>query len=268
MRRPKSKNDIVLRPVHPNVGIEAAYRRKLTALVEEMNTSVLYWLRAAYRANEPEIAQDESPAAALRAAIRKLAGRWLRRFDVAAKELASYFSKAVSDRSDAALRAILKKGGISVEWKMTRAQNDVLQATVAQNVALIKSIPAQYLTNVEGLVMRSIQTGRDLGQVTKGLQHQFGVTKRRATFIARDQNNKATASLTRARQVELGIIEAEWLHSGAGKHPRPTHVKAGRDRVRYDTRRGWYDPAVKKYILPGEEPGCRCVGRPVVKGFS
>jgi hypothetical protein len=76
--------------------------------------------------------------------------------------------------------------------------------------------------NIEGLVMRSVQTGRDLGQLMKDLQEQFGVTRRRAAFVARDQNNKATASMTRARQHEPGITQAIWVHSGAGKHPRPT----------------------------------------------
>jgi hypothetical protein len=52
------KNDKVLRGVRPNAGIEAAYRKKLVALITEMDNSVQYWLRAAYRANEPVMAQD------------------------------------------------------------------------------------------------------------------------------------------------------------------------------------------------------------------
>jgi uncharacterized protein with gpF-like domain len=72
--------------------------------------------------------------------------------------------------------------------------------------------------------MRSVQSGRDLVQLTKDMQEQFGVTHRRAAFIARDQNNNATAAMTRARQDELRLNEAIWVHSGAGKHPRPTHV--------------------------------------------
>ena len=61
-----------------------------------------------------------------------------------------------------------------------------------------KASRLQRITNVEGLVMRSVQTGRDLRQLTTDLQEQFGVTRRRAAFIARHQSNKATASMTRA----------------------------------------------------------------------
>ena len=74
--------------------------------------------------------------------------------------------------------------------------------------------------------------------------------------------------MTGLRQAELGITEAIWVHSGAGKHPRPTHVKAGRDQVRYDITKGWYDPDAKQWIWPGTLVNCRCVSKPVIKGFS
>lgn len=264
----KAKNDKTLRPVHPNVGIESAYRKRLAKLVDDMNASILFWLKAAYRANTPLMAQDRNPAQELRSAIRKLAQQWQSNFDDAAPKLAEYFSRSVYLRSDAALRKILRDGGFSVKFKMTSAMRDVLDATIGEQVALIKSIPQHYLTQVEGMVMRSVQTGRDLGTLTKDLQEQFGVTKRRASFIARDQNNKATASMTRVRQVQLGITEAIWMHSGGGKHPRPTHLKAGRDKTRYDVSKGWFDPAIGKWIFPGELPNCRCVSRAVIAGFS
>lgn len=251
----------------PNAGIQLAYQRKLEKLIDEMNKSVRYWLRAAYRKNEPVIAQDDAlPASALRAAIRKLASRWQKQFDELAPELADYFSTAVAERSDATLKSILKKGGFTVEFSMTRAQRDVLEATINQNVSLIKSIPSEYFTQIEGMVMRSVQTGRDLSTLTKDLQHQFGVTRRRAEFIARDQNNKATSALNRARQDELGITTAKWRHSGGGRHPRPTHVAM--NGKTYDIKQGMYDSAVKKFIFPGEEPNCRCVSISIVPGFS
>ena len=155
-----------------------------------------------------------------------------------------------------------------MELRTTRAVNDVLQATIHENVSLIRSIAQQHLTQVEGMVMRSVQRGRDLGQLATDLEQQLDVSKRRATLIARDQNNKATAVIQRTRQAELGITEAVWLHSGGGKEPRPSHVKAGRDRVKYDIRVGWWDPDDGAYILPGQLINCRCVALPVVPGFS
>jgi hypothetical protein len=213
------------------------------------------------------LATDALPARELRRAVRKLSRRWLRRFNEASLELAQWFSLRAHKRSTQQLGLILKKGGWSVDLKMTPAQRDILAATIQENVSLIKSIPSQYFTQIEGMVMRSVTTGRDLQQLTNDLQRQFRVTRRRAELISRDQNNKATSVIVGARQIELGL-RAVWVHSGAGKHPRPTHVKAGRDRVEYDPREGWWDPAVRRRIWPGTEVNCRCFSRSLVPGFS
>jgi uncharacterized protein with gpF-like domain len=269
MPRPiRTNKDKILPPIRPNVGLEIAYRKKLLALVDEMANSIVYWLSASYRQNEPLIAQDDLPANALRDAIRKLVKRWNDRFDEASEELAKYFAQSTAQRSDATLRNILKKAGIAVDFKMTRAMRDVVNASVAENVSLIKSIPQQYLTQVEGIVMRGVTTGRDLAQITKDLQDRHGVTRRRAAFIASDQNNKINAAMTRARHLELGLEEAIWVHSGGGKHPRASHLKAGKDKQRYDVKSGWFDPEVGKHISPGELINCKCVSRAVIPGFN
>lgn len=266
-RKPKT-NDKVLRPVHPNVGIAVAYRQRLEKLIEEMQDSVLFWLKQAYKANEPAIAQDELPATALRRAIRKLGRRWQRNFDEAAPKLAEYFAQSVDKRSKEALQKILRDAGISVKFKASRASGDVFAAAVNENVSLITNLPQQYFTSVEGAVMRSIQAGRDLDTLSKDLQKIMGISRRRAALISRDQNNKATAQLTRARHIELGITEAIWVHSGGGKTARPTHKAAGARKQRYDTSKGWYDPHEEKWIFPGELINCRCVSKPVVPGFT
>ena len=273
--RKRKKGDQVLRPLHPNAGIEADYRRRLVRLVDEMATSFEHWLKAAYRANEPAIAQDATPAAELQEACERLARQWRRRFREASPELAAYFAKASASYSSAALRSILKNAGYSVDFKMTPAMRDIIRATVEQNVQLIRSIPEEYLTQVQGSVMRSVQAGRDQGSLVKDLVHHYGVTKRRAELIARSQNNLATASITRARQEEAGITEAIWSHSGGGREPRPTHV--AKNGKRYKIAEGWFDPHAFKtkgggwrgeYIWPGQLPGCRCVSRAVVKGYG
>lgn len=233
-----------------------------------MARSASYWLSAAYRANPPELAQDESPALSLAARVRALRRRWSARFDRLARLLARHFALDVARRSDVALRRMLERGGFAVEFKMTRAMNDVLQATVKENVSLIKSIPERYFAQVEGAVMRSVAAGRDLHSLSEALQKQHGVTKRRAHLISRDQNNKATADLARARYVELGIENARWLHSAGGKEPRPTHVRASRDRVVFNIREGWYDPHEKKHILPGQLINCRCTMVPVLEDVT
>lgn len=291
MKNPRPKRT---RPVRPNIGLEVAYRRRLQTMAGEMNASVLYWMRAAYRAHEPVMmAMDgddsgtldarsnniggvpssvflafdrRSPAEFLRDAFKRLASRWNDNFAKAAPRLADWFAVAAAKRSDAQLKNILRQGGFSVKFQPTPAVTDIFDATVQANVALIKSIPSEYLTQVEGIVMRSVQAGRDLGQLSSDLQAQFGVTKKRAAFIARDQNSKATTAITKVRQLELGIQEGIWMHSHAGKKPRPKHVAVNGQK--FDIRRGLQVGDKGDWVMPGEEINCRCTWRPVIPGFS
>lgn len=260
--------DKVLRPVHPNAGIQAMYRRKMDVLVREMSRSYEHWLRAQYRSRPPVMAQDASPAVELQREIARLGVQWQKRFNEAAPRLARWFGLSVEKQSRRALINILKEGGIAVDFVMTPGMRDVFAATVAENVSLIKSIASQYHTEVEGLVMRSATAGRDLSYLSDELQRRYGITARRAKLIAKDQNNKTTAVFTRVRQQEVGIEEAVWLHSHGGNEPRPTHLKNSGNR--YKISEGWFDPdpKVRRHIWPGELINCRCVPKPVVKGFS
>jgi len=269
LRSPSGKA-IALPAIHPNVGIAVGYRQRIDKLVAEMHRSVCYWLTAQYRATPPLLASDASPAAELLARLRRLSSRWLAKFAEGAQRLGEYFATSVNKRSDAALRTILRDAGFSVKFKMTRPMNDVMQATIGAQVELIKSIASEHLSDVQGLVMRSVQEGRDLATLTNDLQKRYDLTRKRAVLIARDQNNKATAAMTRVRYEELGLTKAIWMHSGGGKEPRPTHVAfaAGKlDGPIFDVREGWLDPAVNERIWPGTLINCRCVSRPVIPGI-
>ena len=276
--RPASGKPKTLPPIHPSAALEIAYQRKLEALVEEMHRSLVYWLTATYRANQPEMAQDapgpgegtinpyygKSPAIALRDMMRRLGRRWTKRFNKVAPELAKYFATAAADRVDGTMAAILKKHGWTVKFKMTDEANDVLQATTTANVALIKSLASEHLAQVEGAVMRSVQAGRDLGSLAKDLDARYGITRRRAALIAKSQNNLATATITKCRQTEVGITEALWLHSGGGKHPRPDHVAA--NGKKYEIAKGM--ELDDGWVLPGQLINCRCVSRSIIPGLG
>jgi hypothetical protein len=133
---------VMLVPVRPKEGIEAAYRRRLTRLVDLMHASLIYWLRACWRANEPELAQDmwdrttvmagdASPARTLRRTLAKLARRWQQRFNEIAPDLAQQFADSAMGRADAAFEPSLERAGFAVDFRLTREANDVLQAIPA-----------------------------------------------------------------------------------------------------------------------------------------
>ncbi len=258
-----------LAAIQPNIGVEVAFRQKLYALIDEMHNSLDYWLSAAYRAHTPLaadgaiMANDASPAALLNAIMARLTRRWTKKFNEVAKPLADYFAMEAKDRTDASLRAALKKSGITVEFRITPEIQDIITATVNKNVESIKSIASEHLGDVKQLVMTSVQEGRNLGGLRKGLQQKYGITQRRAELIARTSNNQASAMIDRARAKELGITEAQWVHSSAGKHPRHEHL--GWNGKMYNIENGMYSHVSGKYVWPGSDYNCRCTKRMIVR---
>ena len=249
-----------VRAIHANRGAEARYRRALEELIKEMSNSAEYWLAAQYRQAPPEIAEDALPAAEMAARVREVSKRWIARFNDMADDIAKRFTSGAIKATDNSFQSALKDAGWAVDFKMTRAMQDVAKASVVENVALIKSIPQQYFTEVEGIVMRGYSRGRDLQEITTELQSRYGITQRRAALIARDQSNRLTASTTQARRLELGIKQAEWQHSHAGKEPRKSHVAAN-GKV-FEIEKGCYIDG--EWILPGTKINCRCTSRSIL----
>jgi SPP1 gp7 family putative phage head morphogenesis protein len=261
LKKPKT-----VRAIPANRGLEVRYRKAMQALIAEMQNSVEYWLTAAYRKEPPrmlalvEQAQDAAPSAKIKKILDDLAKRWIDRFDEYAPKIAEAYLQGMFKSTDSAFRQALKDSGWTVEFKMTPAVRDAFNASVAENVSLIRSIPEKYLQQAEGIVMRSYSTGRDLETMVKELKTLYPISSRRAELIARDQSNKANAVVNRARQMELGITEAIWMHSHAGKNPRQDHVAA--NGKRYKIAEGCKISG--EFIQPGEEINCRCTCRAVL----
>lgn len=250
--------------IHANRGVEIAYRRALNELIAQMHGSFEYWIKAAYRKRPPRVAalvaQDASPADAMAATLAELGRRWIKRFKDSAPAIAQAYLTGSYKATDSAMRQALKASGWTVEFKMTATMRDAFDAQLAENVGLIRSIPAQYLGQVEGVVMRGYSAGRDLETMVSELKALYPPAAHRAELIARDQCNKANAVVNRTRQMELGITEALWHHSHAGKTPRPDHVAA--NGKRYKIAEGCKISG--EFIQPGEEINCRCTSRAVL----
>lgn len=256
-------------PIHPNAGNAAVYRKRLEALLDEMHRSLIHWLCARWRDNPPVLAMDETPAMGLRRTMARLGRRWESRFDEAAPALAEYFATKAAERATSKLSEILDAAGMRVNFKTTAAVRDALAATIGGNVAMIKSIASEHLSDVEGIVMRSVAEGRDLGTMAKEIEARYKITRKRAALISRDQNSKATAVIARVRQAEAGITRARWVHSSAGKTPRPEHVAFSKGLLGgpyFDPTKGAYLEG--KWVWPGTEINCRCISRPVIEGFG
>lgn len=137
-------------------------------------------------------------------------------------------------------------------------------AFVEANVALIKTIPAQLFDKVERVINAAFRRGQRSEQIAPRISHQFGVSYRRARFIARDQIAKINGQLTEQRQTELGLDEYIWRTS-RDERVRESH------RALEGTVQKWSDPPTTlegRTVHPGEDYQCRCTAEPVIPGIA
>jgi SPP1 gp7 family putative phage head morphogenesis protein len=255
-------------PVFPNVGVAAWYRQQLQRLLAHMTSELFPLLDEAYANSESRIgfAQDATRSDLLKKALEKWGGLWTGNLNRLSDELAAKFADKSFTATQASLKASFKQAGLTVKFQPTRGSVEAYKAVVAENIGLIKSIPQQYAKDVESQVWAAVMKGGDLKTLSDGIRKKYGVAQRRAELIATDQNAKAKAVLENVRRMELGIVEAIWMHSHAGKEPRPSHVAM--NGKRYKLKKGMYDKDEGKYIWPGELIRCRCSSRPVIPGFE
>lgn len=255
-------------PLNPNAANEHHYYEKLRKLIIQMTATVEYEIEKLFKSETGTeyFAEDKSISAQAKILSASLTKRFNELFATNAKPIAESMAGDVNKSSSASLHASLQKlsGGLSLPTTALQGKlTDILAASIAENVSLIKSISQQYLAGVEGAIMRSITTGNGLQDLIPYLANHKGITLRRARFIASDQTSKAFAGLCTGRMQSLGITEFEWIHSGGSNHPRKSHIAMSGNI--YSLKEGAYDPEVKKYILPSELPGCRCRKLPIIK---
>ena len=136
-----------------------------------------------------------------------------------------------------------------------------LEKWVSDNVDLIKTIPEDALEKMKDIVYEGFTSGKTTTRMVKEIRMVYGVSRRRAELIARDQTAKLNGQIQRAQQMDAGITEYIW-----------TDCRDGRVRDRHRELHGkpcrWDNPPIMdektgRRCHPGEDYQCRCIGRPV-----
>jgi len=200
--------------------------------------------------------------------LKRWGKKWNRKFDKMAEEIATRFTSKAFRMTESAMKAAFKQSGFTVSFKATRQSLQAYKLTVADNVGLIKNLQQDYYNRIQQDVWASVRAGADMATLSSKLQNSYNITKKRADLISRDQNAKAKAVIETTRRQELGIKQAIWQHSSAGKEPRHIHVQWGREKKVFDLSKGLYDPDEGEYVFPGQLINCRCTSRAVIEGFE
>lgn len=256
-------------PLNYSAAVESRYAAGLARLVDRMAGETEREIRRLYESDAAVThGMDAGQSFASRARIltNKLADRFRVLFGAYAKTLADALVNGAARHSQSTLHSSLKEisGGLSLKTSaVTPRVQEIAKAAVQENVALIKSIPAQYFEKIQTGVMRSIVSGNGTQDVLKVVESTNQVTKDRAALIARDQTSKATTAINAARMENLRIRKFEWLHSGGGKEPRKLHQDYNGQVFSLD------DPPVidertGERGLPGQLINCGCRMVPVL----
>lgn len=242
------------------VGIE--YNVQLQKLVKQVYQSVTEALLPVIEQEKPNYIKDEWPQR-IQEILTTLTATWSgRRMEFLADRLANNFVRTTVSFVD---RTNNRRFGIDVLQSSPELTNYVSAATI-QNANLIKSIPAQFLENVSNTVMSNMRVGLLPNEIAKQLQEQYGVTQRRARFIARDQTAKVNGEVSKQRQIDSGFEYFQWIDSD-DQRVRHSHEDIAEAMTPYG--KGiykWSDLPTNdrgEKIQPGSDYGCRCTAKPV-----
>lgn len=243
------------------------YQKAIVALIVKMCAESERELRAMF--SDPGYAMDAvdgNPASRARIIINYLKRKY-----------GKYFTKLAQVATDRMIRQTIKHSSVTLGISLKEIAKDleldpaflnsgrlreIVLASTQEAAQLIKTIPEQYLSQVQGQVMRSITTGTGLQTLVPFMREKYGQNVRKARSVAHDQTRKAYSSISNARMQSAGIEEFEWCHSHGGKTPRPQHLGWNGKTFRFDK------PPVDDVfgaVLPGIAINCRCFARPVLK---
>ena len=244
------------------------YSDTITALIERMAKDIKKELIKVFEQNVMDAAMDASITSQGRIVLNALLEKWNKEFSKKAKSSTDKMIRKVERNSATTLGLSLKQISEDVSLKMTLSPEieEVMKASTLEAANLIKTLPQQYLADVQGQVMRSITTGRGLQDLVPYLNTKYRQNIRKARNVARDQTNKAYNNLQKARLQKLGIQKFEWMHSGAGKEPRKLHQELNGKIFSFDDPPYIGDMYGQRiYGIPGEMIFCRCKMRPILE---
>lgn len=230
-------------------GNELRYARQLRAVAREVGRIVTGF---------PDPVED--PAADPR--IRRALAQYAALLDPWARAVASRMV-AEADHQDATvwMRASGDMGRELRRELMTAPTGVTMRELMAQNVALITSLPTEAGERVHRITMENLTTGVRASELSKEIQRTSEVTQSRANLIARTETSRAATTLTRTRALTVGSEGYIWRTSDDGD-VRPSHAAMEGKFVAWSS-----PPTLDKMVgHAGCLPNCRCFPEPILPG--
>lgn len=285
------KRIITAKPINVPMATARVYSRELCAMIRQMAKEFRSAL-VVYKQKQDQIAVDASDGSWLTTDIeerlKKLGDRWTERFKEYADNHSPAMVKRILKQTDLQLKSTLKDWFSAermtlISETIPMALRQSMKAHIAENISLIRSIPAQYLERVQGAVTRAITGGISYKQLVEEVMSFQAKGLRRAELLAQDQVHKISTTCALRRYEQVGIKRFRWEHSGAGREPRPYHIRkwdghSGKKDGHPNGLNGFeFDLSMLPVIqeqhgkqkeirgLPNQLPYCRCSLIPIVE---
>lgn len=154
---------------------------------------------------------------------------------------------------------------ITIAPQLTPEQRKRISDEWGQNMQLwIKDFTAKEITELRGKMMDTVFAGDRYGSAIKTLQDSFGVTARKAKFLARQETSLLMTKFKQVRYQDAGINVYKWVCvKGTPTHPvRPMHFKNNGKYYRFDDPPSVDNEGHRRN--PGQDYNCRCTARAAV----
>lgn len=212
--------------------------------------------------------QDASAQAQLSDVMAALNKKWISLFKTYAKATAEAFAEKVDKHSRSTCWHSLSTAGVQQpRMGYLESVSNTLGAAQKFNNTLITGIQADVHEKIFNSVMLSLTSPNPEEQGTSGIENALKkagtFSRARIELIARDQNSKLYSSLNIERMKDNGVDKFKWIHSSAGKTPRPSHVSKDEEIFAMDDPRLWTGPKADQGP-PGWAINCRCRAVPVI----
>ena len=249
-------------------GQEKKYQKQLNklgkALIKAVNEELMPFLKA----QQPAYASDgigTNLATIFRKLNQQFSGQIVLGFaQGSASSMVESTGKKNKAKFDRSVKAVT---GVDLgSIVQTEGLQDFIDLSVNKNVALIKSLPEEYLKSVETIVNNGVIEGKRFSDIAKEITARVGSANKklanRIKTIAMNEVSTLNAQLSQRRSESLGITRGIWRTS-EDERVRTCHIK--RNGKEFDIGKGLFSSCDGKTIKPGQEINCRCTFSPIIK---
>lgn len=251
-----------LEGIKPPLSPQVTYRKILQNYLNLMNEQIERRLFPLLTEREPEFYTDTANQD-LRAVLKTIEDNFVNNKGFA-QTAAHYLTKAVNAQNKKRMQAAFEKSFGIKTFEIVREEKieKALEQSIKKNIALIKTIPEEHFKRIRATLSRGVLNGHKASDIRSKIREDFGVSDRRARFIARDQTAKLNSNLTEIRSINVGSKGYHWIGRGRAEGERPMHMALNNKYIAWDKKpvtnpQGQHNHA-------GEDYNCRCYARPVI----